>query len=204
MKRVFLVRHGESKWNTLKKVQGQKNIPLTENGIDQAHLIGNRLINENIDIIYSSHLDRAKDTANIIGQKTNVNVNTMEALQEINFGIWEGMSQVDVDKNYNKDFVLWRKQPENLKIEKGETLEDLQARAMKGVNSIINNDLWENIVIVSHSATLKAIILGLLNVDLCHFKNLTLNNVSLTIIEFRDYNRVIKVLNDVSHLKENK
>lgn len=204
MKRVFLVRHGESKWNTLKKVQGQKNIPLTENGIDQAHLIGNRLINENIDIIYSSHLDRAKDTANIIGQKTNVNVNTMEALQEINFGIWEGMSQVDVDKNYNKDFVLWRKQPENLKIEKGETLEDLQARAMKGVNSIINNDLWENIVIVSHSATLKAIILGLLNMDLCHFKNLTLNNVSLTIIEFRDYNRVIKVLNDVSHLKENK
>lgn len=204
MKKIFLVRHGESEWNILKKVQGQKNIPLTKNGIYQAHLIGNRLKNEKIDIIYSSHLDRAKDTANIIGEIINTNIITKKELQEINFGIWEGMSQADINKNYNKDFILWRKEPEKLKIGEVETLENLQIRSMRCINNIIKNDLSENIVVVSHSATLKTIILGLLNMNLCHFKNLTLNNVSLTIIEFRDYNKVLKVFNEISHLKENK
>lgn len=204
MKKIFLVRHGESEWNILKKVQGQKNIPLTKNGIYQAHLIGNRLKNEKIDIIYSSHLNRAKDTANIIGKTINTNIITKKELQEINFGVWEGMSQEDINKNYNKDLILWRKEPEKLKIGEIETLENLQIRSMRCINNIIKNDSSENIVVVSHSATLKTIILGLLNMNLCHFKNLTLNNVSLTIIEFRNYNKVLKVLNDISHLKENK
>ena len=57
-------------------------------------------------------------------------------------------------------------------------------------------------MIVSHGVTLKTLILGLLDMDLVHFKNLTINNVGLSIVEFREYNKVLKLLNDTSHLKE--
>jgi probable phosphoglycerate mutase len=204
MRKIFLVRHGESQWNTLKKIQGQQDIPLTEGGLKQANLIGNRLMNEKIDRIYSSDLIRAFNTAEIIGGKLNINVIPMEEFREINFGIWEGMSNEKMLLKYHDEYLMWKRVPEKLKIEGAESLEELQSRAMNGINKIMRNGKDDNILIVSHSATLKTIILGLLDIDLTYFKNLTLDNVSLTIIEIRDYNRVLKVINDTCHIKENK
>ena len=202
MKKIFLVRHGESKWNVLKKIQGQQDILLTDRGIKEANLIGDRLIDEKIDEIYSSDLKRAYDTATIIGKKLGLKVTPMKDLREINFGIWEGISNDKLCTEYYDELCLWRKEPEKLRIEGAESLKELQLRTMAAVNKIINDGVGDNILIVSHSATLKTIILGLLNMDLGYFKNLTLNNVSLTIIENRDYNKVIKVLNDTCHVKE--
>ena len=185
-----------------KKVQGQQDIPLTAKGIKQANLIGDRLINEEIDIIYSSDLKRAYDTAVIIGKKLSLDVTPIREFREINFGVWEGMSIDKMNTEHYNELCLWRKKPEKLRVEGAESLKELQSRAMLAVNKIINNEEGDNILIVSHGATLKTIISGLLNMDLVYFKNLTLNNVSLTIIENRDYNRVVKALNDTCHIKE--
>ena len=202
MKKIFLVRHGESQWNVLKKIQGQQDVPLTDRGMKQANLIGNRLVHERIDRIYSSDLKRAYDTAEIIGKRLSLNVIPTKEFREIDFGIWEGMSNDKMHIEYYNELCLWRKEPERLKVEGAESLRELQLRAMAAVNKIINNEVGDNILIVSHSATLKTIILGLLNMDLAYFKNLTLGNVSLSIVENRDYNRVMKVLNDTCHIKE--
>ncbi|HSH35133.1 histidine phosphatase family protein [Schnuerera sp.] len=205
MKRIYLVRHGESEWNLLKKIQGQQDISLTANGIKQANLIGNRLINEKIDKIYSSDLIRAYKTAEIIGNKLNLDVIQMVEFREIHFGIWEGISNEEIEEKHKDNQILWRKEPEKLEIEGAETLKELQKRALSGINKIIDNEENENIdniLIVSHSATLKAIILGLLGINLTNFKNLTINNVSLSIIEIREYNRVLKLFNDTCHIKE--
>ena len=202
MKKIFLVRHGESQWNVLKKIQGQQDVPLTDRGMKQANLIGNRLVHERIDRIYSSDLKRAYDTAEIIGKRLSLNVIPTKEFREIDFGIWEGMSNDKMHIEYYNELCLWRKEPEKLKVEGAESLRELQLRAMAAVNKIINNEVGDNILIVSHSATLKTIILGLLNMDLAYFKNLTLGNVSLSIVENRDYNRVMKVLNDTCHIKE--
>ena len=202
MKKIFLVRHGESQWNVLKKIQGQQDVPLTDRGMKQANLIGNRLVHERIDRIYSSDLKRAYDTAEIIGKRLSLNVIPTKEFREIDFGIWEGMSNDEMHTEYYNELCLWRKEPEKLKVEGAESLRELQLRAMAAVNKIINNEVGDNILIVSHSATLKTIILGLLNMDLAYFKNLTLGNVSLSIVENRDYNRVMKVLNDTCHIKE--
>lgn len=202
MKKLYLIRHGQSKWNIEEKVQGQTDISLTKKGKHEAELMGKRLKNKKIDSIYSSDLSRAYETASIIGEKIDKKIKTMEELREMNFGIWEGMYNLEIKEKEPIDFILWRKDPCALKIEKGETLDELQERAMNAINNIINNDPGKNIVIISHGATLKTIILGLIKMELFHFKNLTLSNVGLTIIEFRDYNKVIKVLNDTSHIKE--
>lgn len=204
MKKIILIRHGESKWNTLKKIQGQKDISLTDKGLKQAQLISNRLAKEKIDKIYSSDLRRAYLTAEAIGNKIGLGVTPMKEFREINFGIWEGMSNDKMLQEFYDDVLIWRSNPEKLKIKGAESIEELQKRAMKGINRIIDDNAeHDNLLIVSHSATIKTIILGLLNMDLTYFKNLTISNVGLTIIEFREYNRVLKVLNDTCHLKEN-
>ncbi|NMB07999.1 MAG: histidine phosphatase family protein [Tissierellia bacterium] len=202
MKKIYLLRHGESQWNVLNKIQGQKNIPLTKKGVIQADLVGNRLLGENIDIIYSSDLERAYDTAKIIGNKMDIEPIPIKEFREINFGIWEGLSNDNMKAKYRDEIYLWRKEPENLRIQGAETLYEVQERAINSLNSIIHKRQEENILIVSHGVTLKTLILGLLDMDLVHFKNLTINNVGLSIVEFREYNKVLKLLNDTSHLKE--
>lgn len=202
MKKIYLVRHGESQWNILKRMQGQNDIPLTQNGIIQANLIGNRLINEKIDKIYSSDLSRALNTAKIIGEKLNISVTPMKEFREIKFGPWEGINNEKILEDYYDEFIIWQTEPEKLKLKGAESIKEVQLRAMKGINKIINDEKYENILIVSHGVTLKTIILGLLDMSLVYFKNFTLNNVGLTIIENRDYNRVLKLLNDTSHTKE--
>lgn len=203
MKKIYLIRHGESEWNILRKIQGHKDISLTDKGIKQANLIANRLVHEDIDIIYSSDLKRAYDTAKIIGNKIGLEPNQRKELREINFGAWEGLSNDIIGSEYKEEIYLWRKEPEKLKIEGGETLKEVQIRALRELENIINTNQDKNILIVSHGVTLKTMILGILDMDLFYFKNLTINNASLTIIEFREYNKVLKVLNDTSHLKEN-
>jgi len=203
MKKIYLIRHGESEWNILRKIQGHKDIPLTDRGIKQANLIANRLVYEDIDIIYSSDLKRACDTARTIGNKIGLEPNLRKEFREINFGAWEGLSNDTIGSEYREEIHLWRKEPEKLKITGGETLKEVQIRALRELENIINTNQDKNILIVSHGVTLKTMILGILDMDLFYFKNLTINNASLTIIEFREYNKVLKVLNDTSHLKEN-
>jgi len=202
MQKIYLVRHGQSEWNYQKKVQGQQDTFLTELGRIQAKKIGSRLKSEEIDLIYSSDLKRAYETATIIGNELDKKVNRMECLREIAFGQWEGKTIEYLNGTNEKEHDIWLKEPHKFSMEGAETLYQLQKRAMLGINKIIDENPNKNILIVSHGATLKTIILGLLDIDVKYYSKLTLNNVSLSIIEFRDYNRVLKLLNDTNHLRE--
>ncbi len=200
--KLFLIRHGQSEWNKLNMIQGQKNTILTDLGREQALSLGNRLINEDIDIIYASDLSRAYTTAKIISDVIHKPLISSESLREINFGPWEGLSIGEIQEKYNSEYSIWLREPQSLNMKGAETLQILQERVMKYIDHIIDENKGKNIAVVSHGAALKALILGLLNIDISHYKNISLKNVSLSIIEFRDYNRVLTSLNDISHLKE--
>ncbi len=202
MKRIFFVRHGESQWNVVNRMQGQNDIPLTEKGIKQANSIANRLVNENIDKIYSSDLKRAYETALIIGNRLNLDVTKMKEFREMNFGVWEGKTHDEIMAEYQEQFLYWKKEPENTRIDGAETLQELQERSMAALNEIISSNKEDSILVVSHGVTIKVMILGLLGMSLSNYKNLVIENVSLSIVELRDYNRVLKILNDTCHVKE--
>ncbi len=202
MTKIYLIRHGQSEWNKLYKIQGQKDTMLTDIGKRQAKKLGDRLIDENIDIIYSSDLERAYTTAKIISEIIRKPLISNESIREIGFGPWEGLSLTEIKKSFKNEYIIWTMEPHKLYLEGAESLQVLQDRTMNYVNQIINDNEGKNIAIVSHSATLKIIILGLLGIDISFYKNISLSNVSLSIIECRDYNNVLTLLNDTSHLKE--
>lgn len=202
MGKLYLVRHGESEWNILSKVQGQSDTELTDLGREQARRAAERLSKEKIDIIFSSDLSRAYDTAKIIGEKLGLEVNTFEELREIKFGVWEGLTTQDILDKYSKEHIIWMTEPHNLKLPEAERLIDLQERLLRIVNILLKDNKDKNILIVSHGVSIKALILGILGIDISHYNKLTIGNTSLSIIEFRDFSPVLRVLNDTSHLKE--
>ena len=202
MTKLYLIRHGQSEWNILSKVQGQKDANLTNIGREQARKLGKRLIDENIDIIFSSDLSRALETAEIISSMINKPVVESKEIQEINFGPWEGLTLAEIQKKYKEEYLIWMKKPDKFKLEGAETLDNLKNRVMKYVEKVLIENKDKNIAIVSHNATLKIFILNLLGMGNAFYKNISLNNVSLSIIECRQYNNVLTLLNDTSHLKE--
>lgn len=182
--------------------RGNRGTDIKGCGKRQAMSLGHRLASENIDTIYTSDLSRAYTTAKIISDIVNKPLVSSEFLREINFGPWEGLSIQKIRDDYSYEYSIWNKEPHKLNMNGAETLKALQERSMGYINDIIYNNKGKNIAIVSHSATLKAIILGLLSINISHYKNISLSNVSLSIIECRTYNNVLTSLNDVSHLKE--
>lgn len=202
MKRIYLTRHGESKWNRLRKIQGQQDIELTSKGIKQAEKLAKRLKTVNLDSIYTSDLSRAYETANIISRENPTNIVKLKELREIKFGPWEGLEIEELANNYNEEFKLWLKSPHELKLENVETVEELKHRANKALSIILKDKEFKNILIVAHGAILKAILLVLLDLEINSFSKLSIDNVSLSIVEFREYNNVLKLFNDINHLRE--
>ena len=96
---ILLTRHGQTEWNVLKKVQGKVDIELNATGIKQAEETALKLKNTAIDIIISSPLKRARQTAEIINKETNLPIIIDERISERDFGEFEGMSTMDFDFN---------------------------------------------------------------------------------------------------------
>ncbi len=202
MTTLYLLRHGQSEWNILNKVQGQEDTLLTEKGIKQANKAAERLKNEGIDMVYSSDLKRAYNTAEIVGNKLNLEVNKLDAIREIHFGIWQGLDLNTIKNDHEEDYKLWRTEPHKLNIKNAENLQTLQKRVLGDVQTLVAENPNKKILLVSHGAAIKALILGILDIDLANYNKLTIGNVGLSIIEFREFSPVIKVLNDTNHLRE--
>jgi len=205
MTRLYIVRHGQSEWNLHNKVQGTKNTNLSELGIKQAHLLADRLSNFDIDYIYTSDLNRAYETAKIIAEHNNKEVKKLTELREMSFGIWEGLTSNAINKLYKDLYELWKTSPEKVKIEKAETLEVVQKRIINSVKKIIRENPNKNILIVSHGTSIKALILGLLGIELHFYTKIRLDNTSLSIIDIKDDGKaVLTLLNDTCHLRSDK
>lgn len=201
MTKLFLIRHGQTTWNLESRAQGSKNIGLSDKGREQAEFLAKRMKNYKIDCIYSSDLDRAYETAKAIGKETNISVKKVDGLREMSFGKWEGLTNEEIITNYNEHYTIWRSKPHEVQIPNGEKLIDVQSRALKAVNSIIDENKNKNIVIVSHGVAIKSILLGIMDIDLSNFYKIKQDNTSINVIEYRDYGPVIVSLNDTAHVE---
>ncbi len=154
---IYVVRHGQTEWNVLKKMQGSADIPLNDKGIEQAKKTKNNLENIDIDLIFCSPLMRAKQTEEVINEDRNLNITFDERLRERNYGEFEGTSKSSFDYN-----AFWSYQ-KNMKYEKAENVQDFFKRIYDFLDDITSKE-YNNILIVCHAGVEKAIE--------CYFKGL--------------------------------
>ncbi len=201
MKRIYIVRHGETEWNLRGKTQGIKDSKLTQLGRQQGGLLASRLLDENIGVIYSSMLKRASSTAKIINKKLKLPLYYNVNLNEINFGLWEGLTNNQIIKKYPKEFQLWREAPQKVRIPNGEELSTAQKRIVAFVDLLIEDCNINRILLVSHSSIIKLLLLNILGMNLSGYYRLKIENASLNIIEFRHYGPLLLNYNDTYHIK---
>ncbi|AKL95400.1 fructose-2,6-bisphosphatase [Clostridium aceticum] len=201
MKKLYIVRHGETNWNLLGKTQGIQDSELTKKGLIQAHLLADRLLKENIEIIYTSYLNRAKSTAMIIKSQLKVPCYYEEGLNEMNFGKWEGLTHEEILQSYPKEFKKWRNFPQEASIPEGEDLKFAQKRIVKFVEKLLITTEKNRILLISHSTIIKLLLLHVLNMDLSNYYRLKQDNCSINIIDYREYGPVLLQYNDTCHIK---
>ena len=199
----YIVRHGQTNWNILGKTQGHGNSDLTAKGIEQATELAESIVNYPIDYIYSSDLGRAVQTAQILGDKLNIEVKETEALREMGFGEWEGLLIDEIKSNYASVYTTWRNEPHLAQIPGGETLHLIKDRVDSFIQSLNEKYDDKHILLVTHSVTVRVMLLAFLNSGMENIYRIKQDNTALNIVEYRDYGPVVIKMNDTSHIKDN-
>jgi len=199
--KVILVRHGETDWNLSRRIQGGgSDTQLNQKGRQQAESLALRLKQEKIQAIYSSPLQRARDTARAIARYYQLPVEIEPSLKEIEVGALEGMSIADVGKHLS-EFLVKHKQDEELpRLPGGESLTEVQQRVWGAIQRLVDRHNDGVLVIVGHYFSVLTAICSVLNLPLAQIDKLRLNSGSLSIITFDGQTPRLVLFNDTCHL----
>lgn len=152
--KILLIRHGETEWNREIRIQGNKNSPLTDKGIKQAHDAEEKLNKIDIDAVYSSPLERAFKTAEIIVKNRNQKIIKRDNLREINFGPWEGKTKKEIKSSDPCEYYNFINKPDQFSLNGAETCFDVQKRIVSEINNIFENNTGKTILVVSHGISI--------------------------------------------------
>ncbi len=198
--KIYITRHGQTKWNVEGRMQGAKNSDLTERGKLDAVKLGSSLKDTKIDYIYTSPLTRAYDTALLINGDRNIPIEVYENLKEMNFGTWEGMHREEVINDYKDEHHRFWNEPHLYQPNGGETFDELIKRTENTLNDIISKNNGENILLVTHTIVIKAIYAILKKYEVKDFWNPPyIKNTCLTILDYNEGNFKFILEADTSH-----
>ena len=178
---ILLVRHGATDWNLERRCQGSSDRDLSEVGIRQAEQIASLLSGEDIQAIYSSHLRRARQTAEYISQPHDLPVLIEEDVRELDHGHLEGLTFNQIKQNYAEFLLRWRSEPAEIRVPGGERLADVAERAWNGLNQIVQRHLdAERILVVSHNFPIVGIVCRVTGTDLNQYRSFHVDPCGVT------------------------
>ena len=179
--KLFLIRHGQTDWNLEGKIQGSCDIELNHTGMKQAEELSNKILEEGYKFskIYSSLQRRAVKTAEILSLATNLDYISIEGLEEMNLGKWEGLSWTDVKEKYQMEYEQWYINRRYTRTPRGESYQDLLERVLAVIHKIINENC-EDVVIVTHSAVIMSIQCYVTNTPFDEMMKFKTDNTSIT------------------------
>ncbi|MGE5577832.1 MAG: histidine phosphatase family protein [Syntrophothermus sp.] len=203
MTRLLITRHGETQWNTEKRMQGRSDSPLTSHGIWQAQQLARRLKDEKIDVIYSSPSPRAARTAEILKGSRGLQVRLLDDIMEINLGDWEGRKFSEVQQLFPEQSTAFWHAPHLYYREGLESYHQVQERLVRAIKQIVEAHPDQTVLIVSHSVATKTL--------MAYFEGRPLERVwdppvmeptALNIIEATPTGYRIVMHADVSHTRQ--
>lgn len=199
MTRVLLTRHGETDYNREDRKQGQMDIALNQRGEQQAQRLAERVEHMEFDRIYASTLQRAQTTAEIIAEKHDQDVYTIEELQERSYGVYEGQLKEHIKEKTPSTEPLKDYHPE-----RGETLEETAERALSALEQIRKQHPDETILAVAHGAVNRATISSMMDTDPGYANKITQGNTCINEFEYDGHvdGWQIRRVNDTAHLND--
>jgi 2,3-bisphosphoglycerate-dependent phosphoglycerate mutase len=151
---LLLVRHGETDWNRDGRWQGQSDTQLNDVGRAQARELADRL--SDVDVVYSSDLARARETAAVASERLGLEVRVEPRLRERAFGAWEGLTTDEIEADFAEQHQRW-KAGEGFGAEDAEPFDVFAARVQSVLDDILERHPGERVLIVAHGGTIRVI-----------------------------------------------
>jgi len=198
---MFLVRHGETTVASEDRFAGSSDVPLSSNGRLQAERLAARLSSERIAAAYYSPMQRTRDTATILAAPHGCSLMARDGLREIGHGHWEGLRRSEVEARFSEEYASWEEDPFTFAPTGGESGVQVVARSLPVIREIVVAHPNQNVLVVSHKATIRLIIATLLGFEARGYRDrLDQLPASLNVLDFKTSVRVRLVLfNDISH-----
>lgn len=198
MTRVIIVRHGQSSYNIERRIQGRTDIStLTEQGCHEASKVGKALSNISFHAIYSSPLQRAKKTAEIISSELHHSGNSpvpqvSQNLMEIDLPLWAEMLSADVKQKFAHDYRTWKERPHELRMLVEEPTGQrehfpvlaLYKQAQQFWQEILSRHQKETILIIGHNGINRALISTALGIPPSRYHCLQQSNCGISVLNF--------------------
>jgi len=203
---VLFIRHGETSWNRIKRIQGHIDIPLADTGLEQAQRLAERLSREarsgaRLDAIYSSDLQRAQQTARPTASVLGLAPRLVEGLRERAYGVFQGHDSAEIAQRFPDAYARWQTRDPGFSPEGGESVRAFYHRVVHAVTKIVEAHSGERIACVTHGGVLDCVYRYAKSLELDAPRNYALLNTSINTVEFDDDGKA-RVLDwaDVEHL----
>lgn len=197
---LYLVRHGETAWNAEHRWQGHIDIPLMETGIAQARRLAEHLRSTPIAAIYSSDLQRARMTADIIAEAQGIAAQPDERWREMNTGKFQGLTHDEIVSNYADDLRLLNENWLDHIVEGGESRRMMRVRLLAALDDVLANTQGEAALVVSHGGSIR-LLLRTLFPDHPDAQHKPIENTSLTTLNYDGSVWTLHAMSETPHLK---
>ncbi len=209
--RLILVRHGRTLKNAQSRVGIIDDTPLDEVGVQQAEQVGKRLAQLSVDVLFTSPITRARQTADIIGEKCSLEPQVHQDLIEYDMGDIRGLTIQEIKTrypdNYHKMIAWIEGQPSDDIIRPAysgsEPIENIEKRVLHFVDDVLHHYQKQVVCAVTHLAMIKGHMATLFGRSVHKPMNFVAQNTSITIIDFEHNAPILMRFNDCNHLENN-
>jgi probable phosphoglycerate mutase len=199
--RVYLVRHGATELTAEDRFAGAIDVRLSDEGREQARLLGERLAADPIGVVFASPMVRTMDTAALIAAPHGIEVTPVDGLREIAHGRWERKTRAEVEQEFPEEYARYEMDPYSFAPTGGESGLLVTARALPALLKIVQEHADQRILVVSHKATIRLLLSSLIGIDPRKYRDrLDQSPCALNILDFKDVaSPRLTLFNDTSH-----
>ncbi len=194
MTEILLIRHAHNDWVNDRLAGWTPGVHLNPQGQAEARALAERLADHRLDAVYSSPLERAQETAAHVVQSRGLEVQPLAGVGEVRYGDWTGQKLKDLRAD-----PLWRtvqQFPSRIRFPGGESLVEVQARAVAALDGICDRHPNQAVAVVSHGDVIKAAVAHYVGAHLDMYQRLTVATASLSVLRFGDHGPRLILFND--------
>jgi probable phosphoglycerate mutase len=202
---VLFIRHGETDWNRIKRIQGHIDIPLATSGVDQAQRLAERFAREagegaRLDAIYSSDLMRAQQTAQPFADVLGLPLKLKQGLRERNYGAFQGHDSDEIALRFPDEYAQWQTRDPGFSPPEGESQRVFYHRVLHAIEPVVAAHPNDRIAIVAHGGVLDCVYRFANGLPLDAPRNYALLNTSVNVVEFEDGRAKVVSWADIAQL----
>lgn len=200
---LYMIRHGETEYSRTGGFCGSLDPELTAEGLQMAEAFGAAYSKLDWTAAYVSPMKRTIATAKPLCDAVGIEMQLRDGLREIEYGEWEGKTQDYVKENDSETYIHWMTEPAWNAPPGGETAVQIASRSELVISEITAKHESGNVLVVSHKATLRIILCGLLGIDLGRYRDrIDMPAASVSVVLFGKYGPLLKRLGDRSFMDE--